>query len=148
MSVSRSRSTTKRNRSCSIDERKRLRRDFRRRQRLPADERTAFDEQRQFARRQFYRRTATTAPKVGEASALKTLHENAQPSAVPEQDLATPATPAHEEEQVAAHDVAPELLLHDPDEPVVALAEIRRLAIGPNADRPRQRDQDRRRINI
>src|SRR5207302_1875136 len=103
MSVSRSRSTTTRTRACAIDECKRLRRDLRRRKRLAADERAALDEQRPFARRQLHRRAATTAPQVGEAPPLETIHENAQPRAVPEQHLAAPAPPAPKEEEIAAH---------------------------------------------
>jgi hypothetical protein len=63
------------------------------------------------------------------------FHEDLKARAVPQKHLAACAPPAHEQEQIPVETILAQLLLHDPDQTVGTLAQIRRAAVGPHADR-------------
>src|SRR5690606_39164700 len=141
MSFSRRGSTT-RTRSCNAIHRKRNRLDRRRGERTTADERAAFDEQRELTRGELHRLTVT-APQRCEASPLESLLEDAQSRAVPHEHLAPVAAPVDEQEQVTAHRVATQPGLHQSEEAVVAFAQIRRRGIRPDANRATRAEHHR-----
>lgn len=65
---------------------------------------------------------------------LKALHEDAEASAIPEQDLAGSAVAVDEEEEVAGERVVPEGVLHEGEEAVIALAQVDGAGAGEDTD--------------
>ena len=97
-------------------------------ERATADQIAALDEERQLARRHAHDVPAL-APWRCEATSLQALLEDAQPRAIPDQDLAAVATTVDEQKQVAAKRIAAQPLFDEPEEAVVALAKINRVRV-------------------
>src|ERR1700733_12858474 len=104
-----------------------------------ADERATLDVERELAGRQAHD-LAVVAPELGETTLLELLREDAQAGAIPEQNLAELARLIHEKEQLAAERVAREAGLHEPEQAVVAFAQIDRRREREHADRARRPD--------
>ena len=88
------------------------------------DERATLDEQRELARGQ-PQHLPIVAPQLGEGAPLEPLLEDAQPGAVPHQDLAQLARLIDEQEQLAAERIASEAGLHQAVQAVVPFALMR-----------------------
>src|SRR5579859_6306095 len=123
----------------------RSRNDGLRRQRSAADEVATFDEQRKLARREPHHRRRLRPPKLSEPPALETLREQAKTRAIPEQHLASLARSRDEQIQIAAERITRESDLHQPVEPVVALAQVDGFRVRVNAYRP-ARSEDHRSV--
>jgi hypothetical protein len=104
----------------------------RRRQRLSPDEVAALDEERKLVGRE-PDRCPVVAPQPGEAASLEPLLKDAEAGPVPDQDLARLPAAIDEQEDVAAENVVPHCVGHEPVQAVETLPQVYWLRIREDA---------------
>src|SRR5439155_13722081 len=128
--------------------RPRPRRDRTRRERRAREQSAALEKEAQLAQRErpSGRGGTVRCPQCREAALLEALVVDAEPRAVPQQDLRPRAQPIDEEKAVAGERILAERR-HEPAEPVEALPQIRRGGIRPHAQGARAADHPSARSN-
>ena len=100
-----------------------------------ADERAAFEKQLQFAHGEPQRRRCRrVAPQTREAPLFKPLGVDAEPGAVPQQDLRPFPRAIGEHEEIARQRIAPEVIQHERIEAVEPFAHVHGSAVSVDGD--------------
>src|SRR5206468_483053 len=117
----------------------------RRAQRNAAHQGAALEEQLQLIERQSQRCLPLVAPQRGEAALLQPLGVDAQPGAVPQQNLGPLPGAADEDEQIARERIPVEPLGDQSAQAIEALAQVDGAAVSVDADLPGAADHTRAR---